>query len=69
MKVINFPSFFHIGRNGIVELLIKNGADLNIKDKVNKTAIQKATESSNFWIFYKLKSRSNFENNKILIGF
>lgn len=68
MKVITFPSFFHIGRNGIVELLIKNGADLNIKDKVNKTAIQKATESSNFWIFYKL-SRSNFEINKILIGF
>lgn len=42
-----YYNFLIVGRNGIVELLIRNGADLNIKDRSQKTPIQKATENSN----------------------
>lgn len=46
-----FRPLITVGRNGIVELLIKNGANLNIKDNAQKTAIQKATENSNLWFW------------------
>lgn len=47
MKLLKL-THIHLDHKGVVELLIKNGADINVKNHVNDTALILAALGSNF---------------------